>query len=121
MAAGISWDELVQVEYVCASADVSEANFGYISSPAIRRDLKSTLLSPGAGPIWEHLTNPLSSNVVNTAAVFAGCWDSCVIANWGLEVIVNPFSQAHTGPVEIVGHLFCDVGLRYPKAFGVVS
>jgi hypothetical protein len=111
LTAGISWDELVQLEYLCASADVSESNFAYITSSGVRRDLKSTLLSPGAGPIWEHLTNPLSTNAVNTVAVFAGCWDSCVIASWGLEVIVNPFSQAHVGQFEIVATLFCDVGL----------
>jgi hypothetical protein len=118
---GLDWKALSDLEALCASADIAEANFGYITSPNVRRDLKTALLSPGAGPIWEHLTNPLSSNVVDTVTVFAGCWDSCSIASWGLEIIVNPFSKAEYGQVEIVGHLFCDVGLRYPKAFGVVS
>jgi hypothetical protein len=75
----------------------------------------------GTDPIWSELPNPISSNVVTGAEAFGGCWDSCVIATWGLEIIVNPFSQAHLGKVEIVGNLFCDVGLRYPKAFGKIG
>jgi hypothetical protein len=71
--------------------------------------------------IWWKLAKPIASNSVNSNAVFAGCWDSCVIATWGLEIIVNPFSQAHTGRVEIVDNLFCDLGLRYPKSFGVIA
>jgi hypothetical protein len=75
----------------------------------------------GTDPIWSELPNPISSNVVTGSEAFRGCWDSCIIATWGLEIIVNPYSQAHSGRVEIVGNLFCDVGLRHPKAFGKIG
>jgi Phage capsid family len=111
------WQNLTELEYQCSLADVSMAQYGEIASPLTARELKRTVCGSGSTDlVWRVLTKPLSSN-----ALFAGCWDSCTIASWALEVIVNPFSQAHTGRVEIVGHLFCDVGLRYPKAFGVIA
>jgi capsid protein len=116
------WSPLTELEYQCALSDVSELFFGYIVSPIVRRELRRTMVSNGGtDPIWTELPNPICSNVVTGSEAFGGCWDSCVIASWALEVIVNPFSQAHLGKVEIVGHLFCDVGLRYPKAFGVIA
>jgi hypothetical protein len=116
------WGNLTELEYQCATADVSELYYGEIVSPLVRRELKRTVVTNGGtDPIWSQLPRALSSNVVTGAQAFGGCWDSCVIASWALEVIVNPFSQAHLGKVEIVGHLFCDVGLRYPKAFGVIA
>ena len=116
------WPPLTELEYQCALSDVSELFFGYIVSPIVRRELRRTMVgNGGTDPIWSELPNPISSNVVTGNQAFGGCWDSCVIASWALEIIVNPYSQAHLGKVEIVGHLFCDVGLRYPKAFGVIA
>jgi hypothetical protein len=116
------WPPLTELEYQCAIADVSELYFGYIVSPIVRRELRRTMVSNGGtDPIWSELPNPISSNVVTGSEAFGGCWDSCIIATWGLEIIVNPYSQAHSGRVEIVGNLFCDVGLRHPKAFGKIG
>ena len=116
------WQNLTELEYQILLADVSPLQYGEIASPLTARELKRVVCGSGSSElIWWKLTNPLASNVVNTNAIFAGCWDSCVIAVWALEVIINPYSQAHVGRVEIVGNLYSDVGLRYPKAFGVIS
>jgi hypothetical protein len=79
------------------------------------------MVSPGAGPIWQYLTRPLSSNVIDSAEVFAGCFDNLTIIIWGLEVQANPFTLAQAGQVEITGHLFCNFAFRKPAAFGVIS
>jgi hypothetical protein len=116
------WQNLTELQYQILLADVSPLQYGEIASPLSARELKRTVCGSGSSElIWWKLTRPLASNVVNTNAVFAGCWDSCVVAIWGLEIVLNPYSQAHLGKVEIIAHLFCDLGFRYPKAFGLIS
>lgn len=73
------WQNLTELEYQCATADVSELLFGYIVSPIVRRELRRTMVSNGGtDPIWGELPNPISSNVVTGNQAFGGCWDSCV-------------------------------------------
>jgi HK97 family phage major capsid protein len=118
---GLTWDNLCELESLCAGADVTEVSFGYVTSPAVRKTLKTTMVSAGAGPIWQYLTRPLSSNVINSAEVFAGCFDNLLIVTWALEVQVNPYTLAEAGKVEITRHLFCNFAFRKPTAFGVIA
>jgi hypothetical protein len=116
------WQNLTELENLCCLADVSEAFFGNVTSPTIRRELKRTVCGSGSTDlIWGQLTRPLSSNVINTNALFAGCWDNLLIVSWALEIIVNPFTFAEQGKVEITGNLFCNFSFRKPTAFGVIS
>jgi hypothetical protein len=116
------WQNLTELEHLCCLADVSEAFFGNVTSPTIRRELKRTVCGSGSTDlIWGQLTRPLSSNVINTNALFAGCWDNLLIISWALEVQANPFTFAEQGKVEITGHLFCNFSFRKPTAFGVIS
>ena len=116
------WQQLTELESLCCLADVSENFFGYVTSPVVRRELKRTVCGSGSTElIWPQLIWPLSSNVINTTAVFAGCFDNLLIVSWALEVQVNPFTFAEQGKVEITGHLFCNFAFRKPTAFGVIS
>jgi hypothetical protein len=116
------WQNLTELENLCCLADVSENFFGYVTSPVIRRDLRRSVCGSGSTElIWPQLTRPLSSNVINTTAVFAGCFDNLLIVAWALEVFVNPFTFAPEGKVEITGHLFCNFSFRKPSAFGVIA
>jgi len=116
------WTTATELERLCAEADVSMAQYGEIVSPVTARDLKRVACAADINQsTWSAMTKPLSSNVVYTNAAFGGCWDSMVIAVWALEIIVDPFTQSPSGQVIITGHLFCDVGLRYPAAFGAIQ
>ena len=44
-----------------------------------------------------------------------------VIGIWAADVIVNPFTRATGGMVELVLDLFCSVAIRRPEAFGIIS
>jgi hypothetical protein len=35
-----------------------------------------------------------------------------------VDLVVNPYTRAGSGQVEIRGSMFVDVGLRWPAAFG---
>lgn len=71
------WGNLTELEYQCATADVSELYYGEIVSPLVRRELKRTVVTNGGtDPIWSQLPRALSSNVVTGAQAFGGCWDS---------------------------------------------
>ena len=116
------WQNLTELENLCCLADVSEAFFGNVTSPTVRRELKRTVCGSGSTDlIWSQLTRPLSSNVINTTALFGGCFDNLLIISWALEVMVNPFTFAPEGKVEITGNLFCNFSFRKPTAFGVIA
>jgi hypothetical protein len=113
---------LTELENLCCLANVSENSFGYVTSPVVRRELKRSVCGSGSTDlIWPQLTRPLSSNVINTTAVFAGCFDNLLIVSWALEIQANPFTFAEQGKVEITGHLFCNFSFRKPTAFGVIQ
>jgi hypothetical protein len=116
------WQNLTELENLCCLADVSENHFGFVTSPVVRRELKRTVCGSGSTDlIWPQLTRPLSSNVINTTAVFAGCFDNLLIVSWALEIQVNPFTFAEQGKVEITGHLFCNFAFRKSAAFGAIT
>jgi hypothetical protein len=116
------WQNLTELEALCCLADVSENHFGFVTSPVVRRELKRTVCGSGSTElIWPQLTRPLSSNVINTTAVFAGSFDNLLINSWALEIQANPFTFAEQGKVEITGHLFCNFAFRKPTAFGVIA
>jgi hypothetical protein len=116
------WVDLAQAERLTAEADVGELYQSFAVNPAGRETFRQATATGGLETIWsELLPKVVCTNAIQGLNVFCGCWDSCVIGVWVLEIIVNPFSRAEYGLVQLAGNLYCDVGLRYPTAFAVVS
>ncbi len=63
-----------------------------------------------------NLTKGTSSEICS-ASIF-GNWEELLIGMWGgLDVVVDEYTLAKTGEVQVTQNMFADVGVRYPKAF----
>jgi hypothetical protein len=72
--------------------------------------------------ISDKITRPIATPEVFNEHLFTAIWGMCTVGVFNaLSIIVNPYSQALNGNIEITADLFCDVALRAPKAFAVTS
>ena len=84
---------------------------------------RTTQSAPGGVSIWVGLgsDNRVATAAVDNGKIFFGAFALMVIGIFGagVDLVVNPYTRAGSGCVEIKAHLFCDVALRWPGAFGV--
>ena len=135
-----SWAKVVDFETQVAeaNADPMGARMGYITSPAVRGKMKTIPKVGSTVPIfiWETPSagSPNGSGIVNgyraevtnqipstgtfaNRAVFAN-WRDLIHADWaGIDVIVDPFTYAKSGLVELTITLWADIGIRHAPAF----
>lgn len=129
-AANPTWAEVVAMETANA---VDNALFtgstSYMLKPDMRGALKtSTKVSAdaGAGFVWD-VNSPASplngypawvTNQVVAGDLFFGYWPDLLIGMWGgLDVIVDPYTDARRGNVGITNHQSADIAVRHPTAF----
>jgi hypothetical protein len=108
-------------EELIENVNIDLASYGELVSPATKQKLRTTAAFSGGGAsVWEKLTRPQSSPEVKDNNVFVGCFSMMTFCLWGrsIEVLVNPFTLADQNKVKIDATLFCNVGIRYPSAFG---
>jgi hypothetical protein len=73
------------------------------------------------------VTNLLPNNLthgagVNLHAMIFGNWNDLVYAFWsGLDVIVDPYTAAGAGSVIVTTLQDCDVNVRHPESFAIMS
>jgi hypothetical protein len=99
-------------------------NYGVIVSPGSKKILRTRpSFTNGSITTWSELRNPQSSPQVTDGRCFAGCWNNLTFCLWGrgVEVLVDPFTLVANHQVRLMSSLFCDVGVRYPGAFGVTA
>ena len=123
-------------------ADVFGAmNPVFVTTNKGRRKLKNTALDAGSGIfLWDrrentvegypgYATTHLPSNLTKgsgtalSAAVLGSINEqTCTFGMWGgLEIIINPYTKAKSGIVEMVVNSYCDFAVLQPKAFVVVK
>jgi hypothetical protein len=117
------WEYLIEAERLVEIQNVGIASFGYITSPSVKKVLRTDPRWPNADTTtWEALEDKFySSNEVDADAgeIFFGLWPQLTIGIWGADLIINPFSRASTAMVELHASLYCSVGIRRPACFGV--
>lgn len=123
-----TWAKLLQFETDIATQNADVENMNWLSTPATRGKLKQTLkVSASTFPIylWDD-DNEINgypayvSNQVPGNQVLFGDWEQLIVATWaGLEVIVNPYTYASSGQVEVNTIQLADVGIRHPESFAV--
>jgi hypothetical protein len=115
------WAGVVSAEELCGLSDVSELAAASITSPTMRKTFRNTLITGTQNLIWDKLVNPISTNSVNSAAIFYGLWSNLTVCTWAIELIVDSFSLAHTGQVRFAANLYANHAFRTSRAFAVVS
>ena len=106
----LEWERLVEIE------DVGIANFAYLMHPNSKKILREEDRWGGGQAdrnIWESITGPMSSMVVNDHKVFFGEFSQMTIGIWGdaADIIIDNFSGAQRATVAITASLFCNVAI----------
>jgi len=115
--------ELVSMETALENANVT-GNKVFIVSPSAKGELKTTLKASGvaAGYLMEgndiNGYNTLSTSAVPSKGVIFGCFEDFVIGQWGgIDLTVDPYTQASNGKVRIVINAFFDAKPRRAGSF----
>lgn len=126
-----TWGKVVSFETLVAQANADRGSMAFLTTPGVRGAWKTILKATGAlvngsSFIWDAgMVNGYPAEATNQVPgdkVIFGNFNDMVIADWdGLDVVVDPFTQAGKGNVRIVVMLMTDVGIRHPVSFVVSS
>lgn len=132
----------VDLETSVANSNADEAGMAFLTTPVMRGKLKKVgkLDSTYASiPLWDQWGNApgvgdligypayVSNNVPSTLtkgtstdchAIIFGYWPSLVIGEWGvIELVVDPYTAAKQGMINVTSFQMVDVCLRQPAQF----
>lgn len=126
--ANLTRDFLVDTKTAVAIDNALMGSLGWLFSPNTVGHLEKTKVDAGSGRfVIENNREVLSyrygvSTQVPDSALIFGNFRDLLMAQWGgLDIIVNPFTKAKEGLVEIVLHLFGDVETRHPESFAAIT
>jgi len=121
--ADVTYLEVVAMETTLESANVTGKKT-FIVSPAAKGKFKSTLKAAGvaAGYLMEGTEingyNTLSTSAVPSNGVIFGCFEDYVIGQWGgIDLTVDPYTQAANGKVRLVINAYFDAKPRRTESF----
>ena len=113
------YDVLNEFEQKIAEENVSLDTYAHVTSPAVKRFFKGLAAWNGSGALstWAGLTRPFASAVVTEPMMICGSFYFLTIAIWAADLLVNPYTQATGGLVDLTVNLFCSCAVRMPKDF----
>jgi HK97 family phage major capsid protein len=143
----IAYTGCVQMEVLVANANALLGTLGYMTTPGIAGDAKTTLKFPAAaiaqgGVLWEGqlqsgnlngyravATNQVSKTMGTGGLPSGGSNHGLIYGNWAdvligqfggaMEMIVDPYSLKKQGLVEVTSFQMADVAIRHPGSFAV--
>jgi len=121
-AAGLTYGDLVMME-----ASIGGLNIGagaYVTTPSVKAYLKQkVVLGTDNGPVW--MDNQINGYpaygvpAANANEVYFGDFGKMAVGQWGgIEIIVDPYSQAKQGRINLTAVALVDTGCFNPN--GVV-
>ncbi len=133
--------KLVELQTVIETANADDGNLAYVLTPEIIGYLKTTKIDAGSGLfimdskmpnellgymlkksnlLPKTLTKGTSVGVCH-AGIF-GDFSKLWIGNWGVrDLLVNPYSSARAGKIEITLDSYWDLAPIHGQAFGVIK
>jgi len=121
-----TWADAVNFETLVATDNaLMGSSLAYMTTAAVRGAWKTTTKDAGSGMfLWEgDVVNGYSGLVTEQVAgnvVFFGNWTELLIGQWGgLDIVVDPFTQASNGQIRIVVMQLTDIAVRHAVSFAV--
>jgi len=133
-------NHIIDLETAVAVDNADLGNLAYLVNTATRGKLKKTAVESGqTAKVWAGGATPLNeyacgvSNQVPSdldkgtstgvcSAIIFGNWNDLVIAQWGgLDMVVDPYTQATNNLVRIVANTYADVGVRHAESFAAMK
>lgn len=121
-SATITYEDIVNMEATLESANVS-GEIKYIVSPTAKAALKTTKIDAGSGKFAMEGNEMNGYPVLCTSAVagkgvIMGNFNDLVIGQWGgIDLTVDPYTQAANGKVRLVINAYFDAKPRRAEAF----
>lgn len=118
----ITYEDIVNMEAALEGANVS-GEIKYIVSPTAKATLKTTKIDAGSGKFAmegnEMNGYPvLCTSAVSGKGVIMGNFNDLVIGQWGgIDLTVDPYTQAANGKVRLVINAYFDCKPRRAEAF----
>lgn len=127
VAGAPTYAELVALETAIAVSNADVAMTQTAVNPTMRGTLKTTQKFAGTNgqPVWgdANTVNGYGAAVSNQVAandVIHGNWNDLMIGMWGgLDLMINPFTKAKSGGVDIIVLQDIDTAVRQPVSFVV--
>jgi HK97 family phage major capsid protein len=131
----ISWAKIVELETAIAEDNADIAAMGYVTTPGIRGDAKTTEKATGTAQfLWtggvqdgemngyRAMASNQMSKVLGTGqnehGILFGAWEHLLVGEWGaLELIVDPYTLADKGLIAVTLFVIADINARYAEAF----
>jgi HK97 family phage major capsid protein/HK97 family phage prohead protease len=143
----IAYTGCVEMEVLVANANALLGTLGYMTTPGIAGDAKTTLKFPAAaiaqgGILWNgklqdgemngytaRATNQVSKTMGANGAASGGSNHGLIYGNWAdvligefggaMELIVDPYSLKKQALIEVTSFEMVDVAIRHPGSFAV--
>lgn len=137
-----AWSHVVDLETEVSIDNADEGALAYMTNAKVRGKMKKTLITATYGEdfLWDrktpeapvngypvYVTNQVSSALSKgssssvCSAIFFGNWNDLVIAEWGtLDIMVNPYTGAKSGTVEVSVLQDIDVAVRHVGSFAAM-
>lgn len=132
----ITFKKVVDMETVIAEADADVNEMGYLTTPGVRGNAKTTqkFTSTNGEAIWTGGADAgemngyraeVSTQVrkdmgagTNEHGIAFGVWSELMVGEWGaMEVLTDPYTKAGQGLIRLVLFLMIDLALRHSEAF----
>lgn len=136
----ITFPKVVEMETVIAEADADVNEMGYLTTPGVRGNAKTTQKFSGTNgeAIWTgkagegemngyraEVSTQVSKTMLGSAptggtahGIAFGVWSELLIGEWGaMEILTDPYTLAGRGLIRLVLFLMVDMGYRHPEAF----
>lgn len=133
-----TFGKMVDMQTAVANYNALLGNLGYVMTPGMAGKLRQSLVTSVAGSAMIYTGsntegqvagyNAMASNQVSSTlgsgqtpsehGIIFGNWNDLIIGQWGgIEITVDPYTQAKKGNIEITMHLMVDVIARHPQSF----
>lgn len=131
---------IIALETAIATANADIGSLGYLTNPGVRGKLKQTAKDTGSGLfVYGDGQNPLNgyktlittqvpndltkgTSVGVCSAILFGNFQDLLIGQWGgLDIVVNPYTKAKEGLVELVINSWWDILVRRAESFAAMK
>jgi HK97 family phage major capsid protein len=121
------YTDLVQAEKALAEAGGLEGNLSYVCSPALMADIKQAAQVAGVSAGFQggivngyktFFTNGCTKNGTTSADFFFGDFSKLYVGMFGgLDIMVDPYSEAKNGQTQLVLNQYMDWGVSNGAGF----
>jgi len=134
----ITRNAVIDLESAITSANADLGNLRFITNSAVRGAMRKNTVDAGSGEFlfegsdllgYEALfTNQIPSNLTKgtssgvCSAMLFGNFQDLLIGLWsGIDIVVDPYTYAKQGGLEITAFQDCDIAVRHPESFSAVT